>query len=68
MLERPDVLPYLSIISNKLDEKTFLNELFNDYFQLETVLGIMAIVFVISAILVPIPFIGWAFQFSLLLE
>ena len=47
---------------------TFLNELFNGYFQLEAILGIMAVVNMILAILVPIPFLRLAFQFNWLLE
>ena len=63
----PDVQPCLFVITYKLDEMSFLDELFNDNFKLEAILGIMAMVLMVSAVLVSIPFLGRALQFARLL-
>ena len=49
----------MSVIANKLDEVSFLDELLNGNFKLEAILGIMAVVLVVSVVLVSTPFLGW---------
>ena len=61
-------MPRLSTIGDKLREVSSFNELFDSNFEFETVLGIMPMILVVSAVLLSIPPLGQALQLAWLLQ
>ena len=61
-------MPRLSDIGDKRGKVTSLNELLDENFELEIVLGIVPIIFVVSAVLLSIPLLEQTLQLAQLLQ